>query len=137
VAASLERERLGMWLMVGFGAAALLLAAVGMFGVIAYVVSQRVGEMAVRQALGATPGQILAAVMDDGGRRVVAGVLIGVTVAWWTGRLVTRYVFDVSAHDPLVLGLSAFVVALLAMFATLVPARRAAAVELARALRGE
>jgi predicted permease len=137
VAASLERERLGMWLMLGFGAAALLLAAIGMFGVIAYVVSQRAGEMAVRQALGATQGQILATVMRDGGRAVAAGVLMGICIAWWTGRLVTRYVFAVSAHDPLVLGASAFVVALFAILATLVPARRAASVELARALRGE
>jgi ABC-type lipoprotein release transport system permease subunit len=93
--------------------------------------------MAVRQALGATPSQILAAIMRDGGRAVVTGVLIGAGVAWWTGRLVTRYVFDVSAHDPLVLGLSVGVVALFAILATLVPARRAASVELTRALRGE
>ena len=137
VAASLDRERLGMWLMLGFGAAALVLAAVGMFGVIAYVVSQRIGEMAVRQALGATRGQIVATVMRDGAGVAAAGVAIGTGLAWWTGRLVAGYVFDVSAHDPLVLGLSAAIVAILALLATLVPARRAAALELAHALRGE
>jgi putative ABC transport system permease protein len=135
VAASLDRERLGMWLMLCFGAAALLLAAVGMFGVIAYVVSQRIGEMAVRQALGATQVQILAAVMRDGAGIAAVGVAIGIGVAWWTGRLVAGYVFDVSARDPLVLGLSAAIVAVLAMLATFVPARRAASLELARALR--
>jgi putative ABC transport system permease protein len=135
VAASLERERLGMWLMLGFGAAALVLAAVGMFGVIAYVVSQRIGEMAVRQALGATRGQILATVMRDGAGVAAIGVAIGTGAAWWTGRLVAGYVFDVSARDPLVLGVSGAIVALLAILATLVPARRAAALELAQALR--
>jgi putative ABC transport system permease protein len=126
-----------MWLMLGFGAAALLLAAVGMFGVIAYVVSQRTGEMAVRQALGATQGQIVATVMRDGAGVAAAGVVIGTGLAWWTGRLVAGYVFDVSGRDPLVLGLSAASVAGVAMLATLVPARRAASPELARALRGE
>jgi putative ABC transport system permease protein len=137
VAASLDRERLGMWLMLGFGAAALLLAAVGIFGVIAYVVSQRIGEMAVRQALGATRGQIVATVMRDGARVAAAGVAIGTGLAWWTGRLVAGYVFDVSARDPLVLGLSAAIVAVLTVLAMLVPARRAAALPLASALRGE
>src|SRR3954468_4958919 len=86
VAASLDRERLGMWLMLGFGVAALLLAAVGMFGVIAYVVSQRTGEMAVRQALGATRGQILAKVLREGAGVAVVGLAIGTVAAWWTGR---------------------------------------------------
>lgn len=135
VAASLERERLGMWLMLGFGVAALLLAAVGMFGVIAYVVSQRTGEMAVRQALGATRGQILAKVLREAAAVASIGVSIGVVVAWWTGRLVAGYVFDVSARDPIVLGASAAIVGLLAVGATLLPARRAATLELARALR--
>jgi putative ABC transport system permease protein len=137
VAASLDRERLGMWLMLGFGAAALLLAAVGMFGVISYVVSQRIGEMAIRQALGATRGQIVGAVMRDGAGVAVVGIAIGAGLAWWTGRLVASYVFDVSASDPLVLGLSAATVGLLAILATLVPARRAASPELARVLRGD
>ncbi len=137
VAASLDRERLGMWLMLGFGAAALVLAAVGMFGVIAYVVSQRIGEMAVRQALGATRGQIVATVMRDSAGVVATGVAIGTVVAWWTGDLVASYVFDVSASDPLVLAFSAGLVALFAILATLVPARRAASPELARTLRGE
>jgi putative ABC transport system permease protein len=137
VAASLDRERLGMWLMLGFGAAALLLAAAGIFGVIAYVVSQRMGEMAVRQALGATRAQILATVLREGGGLVAGGLLVGVSVAWWTGRLVSGYIFDVSARDPFVLGFSAAIVAVLALIATLIPARRATSLQLARALRGD
>lgn len=135
VAASLDRERLGMWLMLGFGVAALLLAAVGMFGVIAYVVAQRTGEMAVRQALGATRGQILAKVLRESAGVAAIGLAIGIVVAWWTGRLVAGYVFEVSARDPLVLGASAAIVGFLAIAATVLPARRAARLDLARALR--
>ena len=65
------------------------------------------------------------------------GVAIGTGIAWWTGRLVASYVFDVSARDPIVLGLSAAIVTMVAVLATLVPARRAASLELARALRGQ
>jgi ABC-type antimicrobial peptide transport system permease subunit len=79
----------------------------------------------------------MAVVMRDGAIVAAAGVGIGIGVAWWTGRLVAGYVFNVSARDPLVLGLSAAVVALLAIMATFVPARRAASVELARALHGQ
>lgn len=135
VAASLDRERLGMWLMLGFGVAALLLAAVGVFGVIAYVVSQRTSELAVRQALGATRAQILAKVLREGASVTLIGLAIGTVVAWWTGRVIGGYVFGVSARDPLVLGASAAIVGLLAVAATVLPARRAAMLEPARALR--
>jgi putative ABC transport system permease protein len=137
VAASLNRERLGMWLMVGFGIAALLLAAIGMFGVIAYLVSQRTGEMAVRQALGATRSQILSRVVRDGLPSAAAGIALGSLLAWWTGRVLARYLFEVGAYDPVVLGGSAAIVAALVLAATLLPARRAANLELARALRSE
>ncbi len=135
VAASLDRERLGMWLMLGFAVAAVLLAAVGMFGVIAYVVSQRTSEMAVRQALGATRGQIVGTVLRDGSTVAFVGLTLGIVLAWWTGELVTSYVFDVSARDSLVLGTSAAIVGVLAIAATLLPARRAATLEVARTLR--
>jgi ABC-type antimicrobial peptide transport system permease subunit len=121
--------------MLGFGAAALALAAVGMLGVIAYVISQQVGELAVRQALGATRGQIIIAVMRDGAIVAAAGVAIGSATAWWMGRLVSTYVFNVSARDPMVLGISAATVAVPAMLPTFVPARRAASTGLAQALR--
>jgi putative ABC transport system permease protein len=135
VASSLERQRLGMWLMLGFAAAALLLATVGMFGVIACVVSQRMGEMAVRQALGATGRQVFTAVMGDGARLTAAGLALGVAIAWWMGTLVGAYVFGVASYDPAVLGGSALAVATVAVLATALPARRAATVELPRALR--
>ena len=91
--------------------------------------------MAVRQALGATRGQILSQVVREGTGVALIGLAIGLVVAWWTGRLVAGYVFDVSAHDPLVLGASAAIVGVLAVAATFLPARRAATVQLAQALR--
>jgi putative ABC transport system permease protein len=106
-------------------------------GVIAHVVSQRMAEMAVRQALGATRAQILATVLREGGSLVAGGLLVGVSVTWWTGRLVSGYIFDVSARDPFVLGFSAAIVAVLALLATLIPARRATSLQSARALRGD
>src|SRR5262249_17299454 len=87
VSASLSRERLGMMLMSLFGAAAVLLAVVGVFGVVAYVVAQRTNEMAVRQALGATRAQVFLMVLGDGGRVAGAGVAIGLVLAWMTGAL--------------------------------------------------
>jgi putative ABC transport system permease protein len=137
VASSLERQRIGMWLMSGFGFAALLLAMVGVFGVIAYVVSQRYGEMAIRQTLGATRSQVFWIVMRDGMQIAAAGLASGAILAWWTGRLVGRYVYDVRPADPFVLGGSAAVVAVVAILATLGPAARASTREFARALRQE
>ena len=123
-------------MVVDFGRYLLGVTAV-MFGVIACVVSQRIGEMAVRQALGATRQQVFGAVMRDGARLTVAGLAIGVGVAWWTGTLVGTYVFDVAALDPTVLASSAAAVAVVAALSTALPARRAAVVELSRALKVE
>jgi hypothetical protein len=135
VAASLERERLGMLLMTLFGLAALVLAVVGVFGVIAYAVSQRTGEMAIRQALGATRRQVFMMVLRDGATVAALGVTIGLLLAWWEGRLIGVYLFEVGAANPLVLATSALVVSAAAIAAVAVPARRGAALEPARVLR--
>jgi len=135
VSASLSRERLGTLLMTLFGAGALVLAVVGVFGVLAYVVSQRTNEMAVRQALGATRAQLFGMVLGDGSRVTVLGIAIGLLASWWTGGLMRRYLFEVGAADPIVLFGSALVVALAAVLAVAVPARRAATLDPAQALR--
>ncbi|HEY3885857.1 MAG TPA: ADOP family duplicated permease [Vicinamibacterales bacterium] len=135
VALSIERQRLGMWLMSAFGLAALLLAAVGVFGVIAFSVSQRIGEMAVRQALGATRAQVFWAIVRDAGVTALAGVGAGVLIAWWSGRFVAGYVYAVGAADPAVLLISSLSVSAAALAAMLLPARRAAVLDPARALR--
>jgi putative ABC transport system permease protein len=135
VSSSLSRERLGMLLMSLFGAAAVLLAVVGVFGVVAYVVAQRTNEMAVRQALGATHAQLFFMVLGDGGRIAGAGVAIGLVLAWMTGALMRGYLFQVAAADPLILVMSGGVVCIAAIAALVVPARRAAGLDPAQALR--
>jgi putative ABC transport system permease protein len=135
VSGSLSRERLGMLLMSLFGAAAVLLAVVGVFGVVAFVVAQRTNEMAVRQALGATRVQLFLMVLGDGGRVAGAGVAIGVVLAWMTGALMRGYLFQVAAADPIVLAMSGVVVCVAAVVALIVPACRAAGLDPAQALR--
>lgn len=135
VDSSLERQRLGVLLMSAFGAAALLLTTIGVFGVVAYAVSQRTTEMAVRQAFGATRQHVFWLVLSHGAGMAGAGVGLGLLLAWWSGRLLAGYVYEVDATDPVVLGGSALAVALVAISATLLPAARASRRELARALR--
>jgi len=135
VSSSVSRERLGMLLMSLFGAAAVLLAVVGVFGVVAYVVAQRTNEMAVRQALGATRARLFLMVLGDGGRIAGAGVAIGLVLAWMTGALMRGYLFQVAAADPLILVMSGAVVCVAAIAALVVPARRAAGLDPAQALR--
>jgi ABC-type antimicrobial peptide transport system permease subunit len=112
-----------------------LLAVVGVFGVVAFVVAQRTNEMAVRQALGATRPQLFLMVLADGGRVAGAGVAIGLILAWMTGALMRGYLFQVAAADPLILAVSAVVVCVAAIVALIVPARRAARLDPAQALR--
>lgn len=135
VESALERQRLGMLLMSAFGAAALVLTTIGVFGVIAYVVGQRTTEMAVRQAFGATRLQVFWTVLTHGATLSAMGILLGLVLAWWTGRLLAGYVYEVNAADPVVLVGSAMVVSLVATSATMIPASRAARRDLARALR--
>jgi predicted lysophospholipase L1 biosynthesis ABC-type transport system permease subunit len=135
VKASLVWSRLGVLLMGTFGAVALVLAGTGVFGVLAFAGAQRHGEMAVRLSLGATPGGVFRLMLAQGARFAVVGGVLGIGLAWWMGRLMSAYVYQVSAASGTVLGGSALVVLLVALLATLAPARRAASVEPSRALR--
>ena len=137
VSSSISRQRLGSVLMSGFGLTALLLATVGVFAVVAYNVSQRTAEMAIRQALGATRADVYWTVMRDGGGVAVAGTMAGLVLAWWTGRLIGAYVYHVAPADPVVLGVSGGIVFAVALGAMLLPASRAASLDPARALRLE
>ena len=135
VTASLVWSRLGVLLMSTFGVVALVLAGTGVFGVLAFVGAQRHGEMAVRLSLGATRGGVFGLMLAQSARFAVIGIVLGSGLAWWTGRLMSGYVYQVSAANAVVLGGSAVVVALVALAAAMAPARRAASVEPARALR--
>ena len=137
VATTLNRQELGMTLMLIFGATALVLAAVGIYGVIAYASAQRIGEIATRLALGASPAQVFWLMMRRGQILAVAGVVIGLAVAYAGGRSVASMVYGVSATDPLVLASATVVVVLITWIATAIPARRASRVDPILALRTE
>jgi predicted lysophospholipase L1 biosynthesis ABC-type transport system permease subunit len=137
VAATMSRQKLGMDLMILFGAIALGLAAVGIYGVIAYASAQRIGEIATRLALGATPGEMFWLMMRRGQTLAAAGAGIGLAAADAGGRTVSSMVYGVQASDPIVLASATVVVAAITLAATAIPARRASRTDPVLVLRGE
>jgi predicted permease len=135
VAAQLAQRRFATRLINAFAATALLLAALGLHGVIAYGVRQRTQEIGVRMALGATRGRIVWLVMGQAGRLAAAGIAIGTFAAVVLSRLMATMLFDVQPTDPVTLGGAGLVVAAVAAVATLGAARQAAHIEAALALR--
>jgi predicted permease len=125
VAGTIRRQQLGMTLMLIFGGVAILLAAVGIYGVVAYAVSQRRGEMATRLALGATPGGVFWLVMKQGGAIAVIGTAMGLGIAYLSGRVVASQIYAIRASDPIMLGAAVTVVAAITALATAIPAWRA------------
>jgi putative ABC transport system permease protein len=137
VAATLSGQRLGMTLMVIFGVLALVLAAIGIYGVIAYASAQRREEIATRIALGASTGRVFWLVMGTGQRLAIVGVLLGLAGAYAGGRLVATRVYAMRAADPVILVTAAVIVATVAFLATMIPAIRASRLDPVRALRTE
>jgi len=130
-------RRFNTALISAFALAAVLLAVLGIYSVIAFSVALRVQEMAIRMALGAQRVGIVRLVLTSGAKLAVVGCVIGLVGATASARLLRTFLFGVSAADPLVLTLAAVAVLLLALAASLLPARRAASVDLARTLRSE
>ncbi|HEX6631911.1 MAG TPA: ABC transporter permease [Gemmatimonadaceae bacterium] len=137
VSPSVRSWQLGATMFVAFGALALVIAAVGLYGVIAYHVSQRTHEMGVRRALGAGAIQLARTVLGEGVRAVLLGIAIGALLTLAAARWVEPLLFGVSSHDPLTYAVVAVVLLLVALLAGLVPARRAVRVDPSEALRGE
>jgi putative ABC transport system permease protein len=134
---SIARQRFAMILFAVFSAVALLLAAIGIYGVMAYSVAQRRAEIGVRMALGAHAGQVLRLVFAQGGRLIAAGMLAGVIGALLLTRFLETLLHDLSAHDPLTFAAIIVLLALVAGAACLLPARSAARVSPMVALRSE
>jgi ABC-type antimicrobial peptide transport system permease subunit len=137
VAQALGQARLMMWLLGIFAGVALLLASIGIYGAVAYTVEQRTGEIGVRMALGAQTRDVLRLVVNQGMKPVVIGLAIGIVSAFGIGRLIATQLYQVSAYNPALLGGATVLLALIALMACLLPARRATLVDPVQALRTE
>src|SRR5947199_8050162 len=137
VAQALGQARLMTWLLGIFAGVALLLAAIGIYGAVAYSVEQRTGEIGVRMALGAQTHDVLRLIINQGMKPVVTGLAIGIVAAFALGRLLASQLFEVSAHNPALLGGATILLAAIALLACLLPARRATLVYPVQSLRTE
>jgi predicted permease len=137
IAESLTQRRFAMMLLAAFAALALLLACIGIYGVMAYLVSQRTQEIGIRMALGARRADVVALLLWRGATLSLIGVAIGIASSLVLTRLMSTLLFGISTHDPVTLsGVSALLI-VVAFLACLIPARRAASVDPMQALRTE
>ena len=131
------RQRFNMLLMTVFGGMALLLAAIGIYGLMAYTVEQRTQEIGIRLALGAEAGQVRSMVVRQGMTLALSGVAIGVAAAWALARVIESMLFGVKARDPLVFLAVPLTLAMVALVAVWLPAIRASRVSPTESLRYE
>jgi putative ABC transport system permease protein len=134
---STTRENFNMLMLTVFAAVALLLAAVGIYGLMSYAVEQRTQEIGIRMALGAGRGEMMKMILGQGMRLVVAGVVIGLAAAFGLTRLLAGLLFGVKAGDPLTFGAVAVILTAVALLAAFVPAQRATRIDPILALRQE
>jgi ABC-type antimicrobial peptide transport system permease subunit len=126
-----------MLLLATFAAVALTLGAVGVYGVVAYAVERRTREIGVRMALGARASDVLAMVLREGGTLTGIGIALGLSGALGTSRVLSGFLFGVTTTDPLVFVSVPAVLALVAVGACVIPARRAARVDPVTAIRSD
>jgi ABC-type antimicrobial peptide transport system permease subunit len=137
VTASVATPRFAFILVGIFGALAIVLAAIGTYGVIAYSVSQRTPEFGLRMALGARRFDVLGLVLLQAGKLILSGTVIGVLLALMLARALKSLIFDVSPADPLTFTAIGFAVVLVALLACYLPARKATRADPMIALRAE
>ena len=137
IANSLYAARMGAILLMVFGGLALLLASIGLYGVMAFAVSRRTRELGIRVALGARPGDVFRLVLRQGMTLVVAGLVVGMGAAWMVTRLLAAFLYGVSTRDTLTFIAIPVLLTLVALLACYLPARRATKVDPLTALRYE
>jgi len=137
IAGSLARRRFTTTLLGVFAGLALVLATVGIYGIMAYLVNQGTREIGIRMALGATQRTILRLIVSQGLKLALSGVAIGVVASFAFGRLISGLLFGVTASDPVTFGAIAALLILIALIASYIPARRAARIDPMVSLRSE
>jgi putative ABC transport system permease protein len=137
ISTSYNERRAIMLLLCGFAGLALILSAVGIYGVLAYDVSKRTHEIGIREAIGATHKQIITMVLRQGLWKAGIGLLIGIVGALYLSRFMTSLLFEVKPIDPLTFVLVPVLLLVVALLASYIPARQASRIEPARALRTE
>jgi predicted permease len=137
VVRSVSRQRFNMWLMTAFGISALALAAIGIYGLMAYSVEQRTQEIGIRLALGADSSAVKNMVIFQGMRLAIVGVVVGIAASFGLAKLIASLLFGVTAWDPAVFVTAPVVLTLVALIAAWIPARRASRVDPIDALRYE
>src|SRR5437773_1183215 len=134
---STQAQRTYMFFLVAFAGVGLFLAALGIYGVLAYSVARRTREIGIRMAVGAERGHVLTMVMAEGGRLVVAGIVLGLIAAFWLTRLLRNQLFEVSPTEPSVFIAVVVLLLVIALLACFLPARRATRINPMEALRYE
>jgi len=134
---SLSQRRFSMLLLAAFAVLALLLAAVGIYSVLAFAVRRRIREIGIRVALGAEVKDILRLIVTEGMKPALVGLLLGVAGALALGRVIASFIYGIAPYDPLTFAAVAALLAAVALLASIIPAYRAARIEPTRALREE
>jgi putative ABC transport system permease protein len=137
IALRVAQRKVSMLLLGLFGLLGLVISAIGIYGVMAYLVSQRVREIGVRMALGATRAKVMRMMLLNATVLVASGLLLGGVGAWYLSAGAKTFLFGIEATDPRAFGAAFLVLALAALVATAIPARRAAGVDPIVALRAE
>jgi len=137
IAAGMQQERVFVVLTSGFGLLALALAAVGIYGILAYSVEQRINEIGIRLALGAKPAQVRGMILRESSWLTLAPIALGVGVSLLLARAIQSLLFGIRAYDPVTFSASVGMLMLVALAASWIPARRAADVQPMAALRHE